>query len=173
MKRNNLITIFLFLLLPVIVIAGFQTFGRSVQLNMAFHIGDSKDDDIITQNDNYISSQDGNVVLAIVSERAFGTRFSYSRDNLLEMRVPLSSNRFFLTFTKGNNATIASKLGTIDNILPRRFGDLSYSKPGSFPIFLRLEYSDIDLINGLRWIAGSRELLIKNENNRIRMELIR
>ena len=139
---------------------GFPTFGRSVTMNLAFHIGDNKNDDTITYTDNYISSHDAGVVLALVSNAAFGTRFSeLSEDYLLEMRQPLD-NRFYLTFTKGNNQTIANKTKYV--IVPRTFGNLAMP-PGQFPLYLRLEYSDIDIINRVRWERGYREIIISNE----------
>ena len=160
------------LLLSMIAIADFYIFGRSITMNLVFHIGNS-DDDIITSSDNYISSEDSGKVLAIVSESAFGTRFEhYVDDYSLELRQPLSNNRFFLVFTKGDNRTISR--GTIKNgILQNRFGDLDYKKPDTFPLFLRLEYYGIDLINKARWIAGARELLIRNQENKIAIEVVR
>ena len=168
MKKNRIIlAVMVFSLsLSVIAIADFYSFGRSVTMNFVLHIGNSDDDDVITSSDKYISSEDSGRIVAIVSKAAFGTRFeNYANDYSLEMRQPRSNNRFFLVFTKGDNRTISKKVDMINEILQNRFGELDYTKPGIFPLFLRLEYSGIDLISKARWIAGSRELLIRNQGS--------
>jgi hypothetical protein len=143
---------------------GFNAFGRSVTMNFAFHMGNSKNNDTLTYTDHYISSNDAGVVLALVANTAFGTAFSELPDDyMLEMRQPLENNRFFLAFTKGDNQTIENK-ANISGIIPKTFGELT-KLPTSFPVYLRLEYSNIDIISRIRWGPGSREIIIKNEGD--------
>jgi hypothetical protein len=171
MKRLIYATIVFSLFLSVIAVAGFYSFGRSITMNLVLHIGNSDDDDIITSSDNYISAQESGKVIAIVSESAFGTRLEhYADDYLLQIRQPLSNSRFFLVFTKGDNRTISR---TVTDIVQNRFGEHNYTKPGVFPLFLRLEYYGIDLISKARWTAGQRELLIRNNGDKkITIEVI-
>lgn len=141
---------------------GFSTFGRSVTLNFAFHIGSSKNNDVVTYTDNYISSHDSGTVLAMASYSPFGTGFSELPDDyMLSMRQELDKNRFFLAFTKGDNNTIGGKINP-GNMVAKTFGDLT--RPGGmFPLYLRLEYDDIDITNIIRFGSGYREILVKNE----------
>jgi len=183
MKAAGVIAIVIFIAMLLVQLSfaisspGFNSFGRSVTMNFAFHIGNSKSNDTITYTDRYISSHDEVAVLALVSGSAFGTSFSeLVNDYKLEIRQPLENNRFFLAFTAGDNQSIASK-ANLSIIIPKTFGELTKS-PTSFPVYLRLEYSDIDIINSIRWGLGPRELIIKNEgdiNNRhkISIELIK
>ncbi|MCX6818943.1 MAG: hypothetical protein NT129_02990 [Candidatus Aenigmarchaeota archaeon] len=183
MKAAVIISIVIFIAMLLVQLSfaisspGFSAFGRSVTMNFAFHIGSSKSNDTITYTDRYISSHDAGAVLALVSSSAFGTSFSeLANDYKLEIRQPLENNRFLMAFTTGNNQNIASK-ANLSSIIQKTFGELTKS-PTSFPVYLRLEYSDIDIINSIRWGPGSRELIIKNEgesNNRhkISIELIK
>jgi hypothetical protein len=151
--------------------ADFYSFGRSVTANLVLHIGNSDDDDIISSTYKYISVEDSDRVLALVSENAFGTVAErYTDDYSLAMRLPLNNNRFFLVFTRGDNKTISEK--ELDTLPQNRFGELAYAKPLAFPLFLRLEYYGIDLVNKARLIKGARELLIKNEGG-IWMEVLK
>jgi len=176
MNRKKIIlalTIFS-LFLSVIAVAGFYSFGSSVTMNLVLHIGNSDDDDIITSSDSYIALEDSNKVIALLSKSAFGTRFEhYANDYSLEIRQPLSENRFFLVFTKGDNKTITDKIEAIDDIPQNRFGDLIYIKPSVIQLFLRLEYYGINLISKARWISGARELLLRNDGKNITIEVIR
>ena len=85
------------------------------------------------------------------------------------MKLPLNNNRFFLVFTSGSNETIARELGRIDELPQNRFGELEYSRPAIFPVFLRLEYYSLDLVSKARF--KTNELLIRNENG-ISVEVI-
>ncbi len=164
MKRLIFVITAFSLLFSAIVIADFYSFGRSVTMNLTITIGNKS----VESSGNYISAEDSGKVIALVSESAFGTRFD---TDSMQMRLPLSNNRFFLVFTSGSNGTIARKLDTINELPQNRFGELEYSRPAIFPVFLRLEYYSLDLISKARWVGGSRELLIRNEDG-ISMEVI-
>ena len=191
MKRENLVTIFSLIIILIFIVntssieasPGFSDTGNSVTMNFAFHIGSSKDDDIITYYDNYVSSHDDNVVLALVfADSVFGTQInsSYSaNDYIIRMRQPSDDNRFLIVFTTGSNQTIADKVDKISNgVLSKTFGSLTAKKPGTISTFMRLEYTDIDLISRVRWAKGENELVIKNEglnnqgNSIVSMELV-
>ena len=147
---------------------GFSGFGRSVLMNLAFHIA-SRTGDVFNSSNEYVLSQNNNVTLALISagSQSFGSRINetYSaNDYLFEMKQGIEGNRFLLVFTKGNWQTIKNKIPVVneDKILTKTFGDLDYSVPDTFPLSLRLEYTDIDIINRTVW-SGSGELIIKNQ----------
>ncbi|MFH0832701.1 MAG: hypothetical protein V1900_03220 [Candidatus Aenigmatarchaeota archaeon] len=164
---DRVFVLIVLILLSSVAIAGFSTFGRSVTMNLAFHIADNKSDDIILINDSYVLAEDNGTVLALLSSgTVFGTRnTSYNAsENLFEAKQSLD-NRFLLVFTSGNNQTILSKLNLIGEkkIPAKTLGNLSYYSPSSFPLYLRLDYSDVDIISKLHWPSGAREIIIKNE----------
>ena len=151
-----------------IALAGFQTFGNSVTLHLAFHLGDNSSGDIVLSGDDYILAEEGGTVLALLSSgTVFGTRnSSYSAvDNLFEMRQGLENNRFLLTYTNGTNETIKNRLNLLGDkkIIPKTCGSLSTSIPSSFPLYMRLDYDDIDITTSTHFTTGVRELIIRNE----------
>jgi hypothetical protein len=164
MKRIIFVVTAFSLLFSAVVIADFYSFGRSVTMNLTITIGNRS----VDSSGNYISAEGSGSIIALASKHAFGTRFDSSTGSM-QMRLPLNNNRFFLVFTKGSNETIAEESGKIDELPQNRFGELDYSKPSVFTIFLRLEYYSLDLISKARFKAG--ELLIRNEDG-ISMEVI-
>ncbi len=160
---ENLLTPLLFILL----LSGYTlSIGRTVQMNLAFSIG-SKDDNITVAND-FVSAQDSNVILAIVSSgttTSTGNITAYSStEYLLQLTQALENNRFLITFTNASNQSIADKLKLLGNkkILPKTFGSLAAAIPDSMFLFLRLEYDDADITSRVRWGAAPVQLIIKN-----------
>ena len=147
---------------------GFDGFGSTATLSLAFHIGSSKSDDSSDTADNYATAEGDSVVLALVSSgTAFGTNYNsaYSAsDYLIQMTQGSKDNRFILAFTQGGNQTIKSKLGALGNkkIPGERFGSLAFAVPKSFRAFLRLEFETADIISRAFW-SGSQEIIIRNE----------
>jgi hypothetical protein len=164
MKRIILLITAFSLLFSAIVIADFYSFGRSVTMNLSIDTSNRS----VESSGNYISAEGSGSVIALVSGSAFGTRFDSSTGSM-QMKLPLSNNRFFLVFTSGSNETIAKELGKIDELPQNRFGELEYSRPSLFSIFLRLEYYYLDITSKARFKAD--ELLIRNENG-ISIEVI-
>jgi hypothetical protein len=164
MKRIMLAVTAFSLIFSVVAVADFYSFGRSITMNFSITMGNKS----VESSGNYISAEDSGSVIALVSGSAFGTRFDTGS---LQMRLPLSNNRFFLVFTSGSNRTIARKLDAIGELPQTRFGDLEYSRPAVFPVFLRLEYCSLDLVSKARWVSGAVELLIRNEDG-ISMEVV-
>lgn len=140
--------------------------GRTVQLNLAFSIG-TKDDNITVAGD-YVSSQDANVVLAIVSSgttTGTGNVTAYSStEYLLQLTQSLENNRFLITFTNASNQTIADKLKLLGNkkILPKAFGNFVATATDNVFLFLRAEYDDVDITTRVRWGTAPVQLIIKN-----------
>ena len=81
------------------------------------------------------------------------------------MDQSLDGNRFLIVFTNGTSANIRDKMNLLGDkkILPKAFGFRSYSSPDSFPLFLKLQYDDMDITAKARWTAGAREIVIRNE----------
>lgn len=148
----------------------YAVYGRTATMNLAYHIGDSKNNDGIFYSSNYISSEDNGIVFGMASSGKNTFSASYngnysSSDYLISMDQSLEKNMFLIVFTNGTSANIRDKMSLLgDRKIPvKLFGFLTYSLPGSFPLFLKLQYNDIDIISKTRWVAGARELVIKNE----------
>lgn len=148
----------------------FAVYGRTATMNLAYHIGSSKSDDSILYSSNYISAEDNGDVLGLVSSggNTFGTNYnsSYSSgDYIISMDQSLEGNRFLIVLTNGTSSNIRDKMNMLGGkkILPKAFGFLSYAVPDGFPLFLKLHYDDVDITTKARWVAGAREIMIKNE----------
>lgn len=162
--------------LIILLLAGYSfSIGRTAQLNLAFAIG-TKDDNITVASD-YVSAQDGNVVLALVSSvvtasTANITAYS-SNEYMLQMSQDLNNNRFLITFTNGTNQTVADKLKLLGNkkILPKTFGNLAATALSEIFLFLRLEYDDLDITTRARWGTAPVQLIIRNNGNDVRPQI--
>lgn len=147
----------------------FAVYGRTAAMNLAYHLGAAKDDDSVFYGKDYIASEEGSSVLGIASSGyPFGTSHnsSYSAaDYLISMEQSLEKNRFLILFTNGTYSNIKDKMNLLGEkrIPPKTFGFRSYSSPDSFPLFLKLQYDDIDITTKARWTAGAREIVIRNE----------
>lgn len=161
--------------------AEFRGFGRSVQMDFAFHINDSKVNDEISNSTNYILVQDNvlNITAGLIfsGSESFGTNYSSTVDDyIIQLKQSLDKNRFYLVFTNATKGKIESKLPlSYDKILQKTFADFSYIAKKKFPLFIRLEYTKINL-NKVRF--GKGEILIKNEGienglTKIRIEVLR
>lgn len=168
----------------LLVFSGYSlSLGKTVQLNLAFSIG-AKDDNL-TVGADFVSAQDSSVTLSIVSSgtaTSAGNITGYSSaEYMLQLTQATDSNRFLIAFTNGTNQTIINKINLLGSkkILSKTFGDLTMKIPGSFFVFLRLEYDYVDLISRTRWSANPFQLIIRNEgpNDRgitqVSMELVK
>lgn len=162
------IAICVILLLTVYVTLSFSA-DRKATMNLAYHIGSSKSDDSIVSSGNYISTEEGSIVLGIASSGnapSTSNVTGYSADDyLISMDQSLGSNRFLIVFTNGTSSNIRDKMNLLGDkrILPKAFGILSYAVPENFPLFLKLQYDDVDIITKTRWVVGAREIIVKNE----------
>jgi len=142
--------------------SGYNTFGRSVETVFAFHIGALKDNDAVTLNNRFVLAEDG-IVAGLYSPRAFGTRTSATvADNIFRLRQPLERNSFVIFFTNSTNQTFEKSVENSPTIPRKTLGLFSPVIPEMFSIFVRLQYSDIDIVDKTRWISGSRQLRIFN-----------
>lgn len=82
---------------------------------------------------------------------------------LLQMTQSSDGNRFLLAATNGSYPDIEDKLNMIEQsrMVSSTFGRFVVSLPASFPTFIRLEYSSIDLSGRAFW-SGTGQLRIKN-----------
>ena len=138
--------------------------SRTVTMNLAFNITDVNDG--ISRGSDYISSERNGTVLAIVSSsKTFSTsNHSYSATQyLLRMNQSLE-NRFLLVVAAGTNQTVRENLAALGGrkIPGKTFGVYSEPSVGQFPLFLRLQYEDINILNRIRFV-GSTKLIIRNE----------
>jgi len=161
MKKTLLIIIILFSALAI----GFRGVGRNVKLNFAFHISDND----FTSNDDfllYARNSSSNVSLSIICVgECFGTQASkLGNENIFVMKQALDGNRFLLGFTNASLSMVQNKVSEArkTKMIGKSIGFLLYKIPGSYPIFLRLEYDDIDILNDTRWV-GSSNIIIRNE----------
>ncbi len=160
------------------------TFARSVTMNLAFNIGNTKDNIIYVNGTNVnatqpdgrtfadldkksISSERRNKILALVfaGSEFLGTSFNttYSASNYLLSMKQGSNNRFLIAFTNGTFADIEKKAKDAEefHMISKLLGNMLFSSQDRFSFFLRLEYQGINLINRTRF-EGPTKLLIKN-----------
>jgi hypothetical protein len=164
--RYYFLAIFLaIILVAVVAMAEFHGYGRSVKMNMAFHIGASKSDDALERNDTYVFASDGATAGMIFSgSQDFGTEIKDSgADYSLQLKQSLQGNEFYVLFTQSDKSQVLGKIAGInkDMLLSKTFGDFPEVAPKSFPVFIRLDYYDIDLLNKTE--IGRGDLVIKNE----------
>jgi len=151
-------------------LANYTYYGSSVGMNLAFHIGTSKDDDSIAGSPNYIATSGSNVVVGLASSgHGFAANFSRnysSSDMLITLKESADDNMFLLGFTKGDQSTIKNKLDYLGDkkVISKTFGDFSAQTPAGYPIFIRLDYDDADIDSRIAW-SGSGKLLIRNHGN--------
>jgi hypothetical protein len=150
------------------VTVNFTVTGRTVYLNLVFHIGSSKGDDVYRYGKSYFASYDSSgVVLGIASSgSAIGIMMNKtynSSDAMVNVYQSLENNRFIIAFTKGDSGTILGKLYQLGSrkIPSKTFGLFTTAAPASFPISLELDYDDIDITSRTSW-SGSGSLIIKN-----------
>ena len=144
------------------------SFARSVKVNMAFTIGDDKNNIVHVNGTDYngtdnnattfttlgkkfISAERDNKVFAMVFA---GDEFlniflntSYSSSTyLIQMSQEHKNNRLLLAFTNGTRNSIDNKAESVESakILSKTFGSLAFSIPSSFPLFIRFEYDRIN-----------------------------
>jgi len=94
--------------------------------------------------------------------------------------LQLTGSRFLITATNGTYHDVDDKLLMIRNngIVSSVFGRFAAYAPSAFTIFMRLEYTDIDIDNDIEW-SGIGRLIIRNMgvNGRglpiVRLEVIR
>ncbi len=139
--------------------------SRTVALNLAFNIADENDS--VSRGNDYISSERNNFVVAIVSSsKTFAvSNHSYSATQyMLRMNQTLEDNRFLITLTNGTNQTIREKLDALGNrkILGTTFGTYTEPAISQFPLFIRLQYEDINILTRIR-SAGNTRLIMRNE----------
>lgn len=159
--------------------------GSCVTLNLAFTIGSDKNNTIHTDSSDcnalnasssgfsslenkFISGHSSNAVLGIVFAGTnfyhayFDTAYSSSA-YLIQMKQSAEGNKFLVTFTKGTSTTLDGVVSQNRNKIPSlTFGDVVRAARASFPVYIRLEYDDIDLHNRVRW-DGPVRISIKNQ----------
>jgi hypothetical protein len=85
-----------------------------------------------------------------------------ANDYLIQMKQEHTDNRFLFVFTKGSWSNIDSKISSVGTLFGRVFGDVTITLPGMFPLFIRLEYDDINISGTAKWESGSYEIKIEN-----------
>ena len=80
------------------------------------------------------------------------------------MEQSLENNRFLLVIANGTNQTIRDNLAALGDrkILGKTFGLYAISSPSAFPLFIRLQYEDLNILNRIRFV-GNTKLAIRNE----------
>lgn len=143
----------------------FATTGETVTQNLAYHIGETKTDDSERYNNQYVSTYDQNVSIALISGNKYlsTNKESYSEtDYIISSNQRFKDNRFFLVFTKGNYQDIEDDLDAIENgnLFMNTFYDFA-SSVTSLKVYLLLNYLDVDLTSNLE-LRGSADLFMKN-----------
>lgn len=121
----------------------------------------------VNLNKKYILSNNTTSLTALVSAGTLlnaRVNSSYNSTHyLFQMTQSSEDNRFLLAATNGTYADVDNKLDMIDNIrmVSSTFGRFVVTLPNSFPTFVRLEYSNID-ISGRAFWSGVGQLRIRN-----------
>ncbi|MEK6888412.1 MAG: LamG domain-containing protein [Candidatus Aenigmatarchaeota archaeon] len=121
----------------------------------------------------YISSSQRNTTTAFVSA---GTLLHARMNNthntthyLFQMTQSGDDNRFLFAVTNGSYTDVENKLSMVEafRMVSSTFGNFITTAPTVFPLFIRLEYTNIDLDSRIDW-SGTGQLRIKNNgvNNR-------
>jgi len=175
MKTKIIAIIFFIFTFPVfsVAIGNFHGFGNSVRLNFAFNLYND-----YNSTDNYVYSQNGTTIVALIPQSSFGTRVITDLEMLQAKNIiDFDKSRFFLVFTNGTKSNIEEKiLEAKTGMIGKTFGQINYKIPTSYLVFLRLVF-DYDIINSIQ-MKGNNEVLIRNEglneNNitKISMEII-
>jgi len=176
--KEILLLIFIVLSVPVLsaTIGNFHGFGNSVQINLAFHIDNN---DVYNATDDYVYSQNGTTIFALIPQSSFGTRVISGTNNVLQAKSIVNSgnSRFFIVFTNGTKNNIEEKIAEAKTgMIGKTFGQVSYEVPASYLVFLRLIF-DYNLLSNIH-MKGNNEVLIRNEgldeknNTKISMTIV-
>ncbi|MBI5061179.1 MAG: hypothetical protein HZB67_02595 [Candidatus Aenigmarchaeota archaeon] len=164
--KKSLLILFIF----VVILASSSSlagYGRSVKMNLAFHIGDSKSNDEINYGNKYAIVNDSVAAgLLFSGAEVFNTSVNTgysSSDNMLQLKQSLDGNKFYIVCAKSNFSGVYSKVSQIDKdrLLAKTFSGYEQTKPRVFPVFIRLEYENVDILNKTDIKRGT--LLVKNE----------
>ncbi|HLD39275.1 MAG TPA: LamG domain-containing protein [archaeon] len=122
---------------------------------------------------NYISSSRANTTTALVSA---GTLLNMRMNNsynsthyLMQVTQDNTDNRILFAVTNGSYTDVENKLSMVNafRMVSSTFGNFITTAPTVFPLFIRLEYTAIDIDSRIDW-SGTGQLRIKNNgvNNR-------
>lgn len=115
----------------------------------------------------YISSSQLNATAAFVSAgNLLNTRLNNTYNSthyLLQMTQDSSKNRFLIAATNGTYLDVEDKLNMIDTVrmVSSTFGRFALPVPASFILYIRLEYTNIDIDSRAFW-SGIGQLRIRN-----------
>ena len=180
LKAKIMIAVFV-----IIVASSGFVWARSVTMNLAFKIGSDKSDTIYVNGTSFFGSQsveknysvmdkkyisserDGKVLAMIFSGDEFmdtilSTSYS-SNAYLIGMKQNSYRNRFVIGFTNGTYNNIDGKAKDVETVgfLAKNFGNFVFASPEKFPLYIRLEYANADII-GRTIFEGPTKLFIKN-----------
>jgi len=167
-------------ILLLILILGSVSFAHTVKMNFRFNINGT--DEIRVNDTTYFNNGSANYAFGNTEKKYMASNSSssaaalvFAGSKMLGMSLIISTgnytfqmkqeeleNRFLVAFTKGSWKDIDDDIFSVRNILSKTFGNFAVIAPESFPIFLRLEYEDINILNSFVLGRGSHTVLIKN-----------
>ena len=151
-------------------------YNRSLSAEEVYNLytyGLSEPTSLVFTSKNYISSSQGNTTAALVTAGTLlNMRFNNSYNSthyLLQATHAGDDNRFLFAVTNGSYTDVENKLSMIDTfrMVSSTFGNFITTSPIVFPLFIRLEYTNIDIDSSTDW-SGTGQLRIRNSgvNNR-------
>src|SRR3989338_605703 len=151
-------------------------YNRSLSAEEVYNLytyGLSEPTSLVFTSKNYISSSQGNTTAALVTAGTLlNMRFNNSYNSthyLLQATQAGDDNRFLFAVTNGSYTDVENKLSMIDTfrMVSSTFGNFITTSPIVFPLFIRLEYTNIDIDSSTDW-SGTGQLRIRNSgvNNR-------
>jgi len=151
-------------------------YNRSLSAEEVYNLytyGLSEPTSLVFTSKNYISSSQGNTTAALVTAGTLlNMRFNNSYNSthyLLQATQAGDDNRFLFAVTNGSYTDVENKLSMIDTfrMVSSTFGNFITTSPIVFPLFIRLEYTNIDIDSSTDW-SGTGQLRIRNNgvNNR-------
>ncbi|MFA4820315.1 MAG: LamG domain-containing protein [Candidatus Aenigmatarchaeota archaeon] len=133
------------------------TYGLSEPVSLTF----------TSMSKKYISSSQGNTTAALVPA---GTLLNARVNNtynsthyLFQATQDSTDNRFLFAVTNGSYTNVEDRLSMVDafRMVSSTFGNFIATAPTVFPLFIRLEYTNIDIDNRADW-SGVGQLRIRN-----------
>ncbi|MCD6435200.1 MAG: hypothetical protein J7L15_02250 [Clostridiales bacterium] len=93
--------------------------------------------------------------------------------NSFLLKQDIEGNGLLLIFTNSSYTEFENKVKCMryDKIPQTRFGKIFFSVPNEANFYIVLLYDNIDLENSLRWKGGSHDIIIMNDDERIKLKI--
>ncbi len=163
--RIFLVGMLIFLVLALPVYAHTVTMNLKIDGTNPVYADSSQittDTNFVNMNKKYLITTDNTVFGVVFAGSRFIDASVKTSPTSFRMSQNYDDNRFLVAFTKTSWQRFDEKYESVGKLLSTTFGSFSKQVVNAFPVYLNLQYYDIDIINNLSW-TGQKSLLIKNE----------